>query len=74
MSHILRVLYFTETGTSWFCVIFVSFIFVDVYVDFVPRCAESNFNFVNGHILTKYAKLNPPQNIRHTWYTINSEA
>ena len=60
MSYILRVLYFAETSKSWFSEIFVAFIFVDGYVDFVPRCAESNFNFVNGHRLTKYAKLNPP--------------
>ena len=35
----------------------------------IPRLAESVFNFTNGHRLVKYAKLNPPQNIRRIRYS-----
>ena len=65
------VLYFVETGKSCFYEIFVAFILVDGYVELVPRRAESNirgFNFATGHRLAKYAKLNPPQNIRRIRY------
>ena len=42
-SYISRVLYFAETGKSWFYEVFAVFNFADRYVCLVPRLAKSNF-------------------------------
>ena len=67
-SYISWVLYFAETGKRWFYGIFTVFIFTVFNFPDVLNLIFAVFNFVNGHHLAKYAKLNPPRNIRHIWY------
>ena len=52
-AHTVYVLYFTETGKSWFYEIFlVVFNFSDGCVGLVLRCTESNFH---GYLISRMA-------------------